>query len=72
MCTRVRARGRRATLTGPSRRRFGRVEARQWDDSSETYEYDAHGLLSSVAGSGARAPFTTSYTFGEIRLVSPD
>ncbi|XP_037803536.1 teneurin-a-like [Penaeus monodon] len=48
--------------------RFGRVEARQWDDSSETYEYDAHGLLSSVAGSGARAPFTTSYTFGEIRL----
>lgn len=46
------------------------MEARQWDDSSETYEYDAHGLLSSVAGSGARAPFTTSYTFGEIRLVS--
>ncbi|XP_071524010.1 teneurin-a-like isoform X5 [Panulirus ornatus] len=47
--------------------RFGRTEARRWDWSSETYEYDAHGLLSSVSSHTAHI---TRYTFGETRLPS--
>ncbi|XP_069941027.1 teneurin-a isoform X3 [Cherax quadricarinatus] len=45
--------------------RFGRTEARQWDWSSETYQYDEQGLLSSVSSHTAH---TTSYTFGDTRL----
>ncbi|CAL4070306.1 unnamed protein product [Meganyctiphanes norvegica] len=46
---------------------FGRVEGRQWDGSSETYEYDDNGLLSKVA---SRTQRVTRYTFGETKLPS--
>ncbi|KAK8385757.1 hypothetical protein O3P69_016491 [Scylla paramamosain] len=45
--------------------RFGRTESRQWDWSVETYEYDDHGLLSTVSSHTAH---TTRYTFGDTRL----
>ena len=45
--------------------RFGRVEGRQWDGSSESYEYDDNGLLSKVA---SRTQQVTKFTFGETKL----
>ncbi|XP_068237244.1 teneurin-a [Palaemon carinicauda] len=47
--------------------RFGRAEGRQWDWSSESYQYDAHGLLESVSTSTSHK---TTYSFGDTRLPS--
>ena len=46
--------------------RFGRVGGQKWDWSSEEYEYDSRGLLSSITTSTYAI---TRYTFGEARLV---
>lgn len=53
-------------LSFPFTGRFGRANSRQWERTSEQYDYNSHGLLSSIQTRMGN----TKYSFGNNRLVS--